>query len=466
MFWGGMVVTRVFNPCLGRSVSSLVLGRVSQEAHRQHGLKTRVTFELPVRCPQNLQFCGADLSFWAMTETLEYQAPGSALERNEGGAWGRLGRAMGSIAGAVIGLGMVLAIFGAWRPDKFLTERNFNNILIYNYHYVVAAIGATFVIITAGIDLSVGSTIALASVACALAAKGFAAPPFHWAQDLTIAGGVAILVGLCVGGHVLGRGRRAVLAASLACVAGAGAGAAMGVAWGALAGRSVAPMPAAWAIVVGIGVGGIVGIINGSLITTLSLPPFIVTLGTLEAVRGLTIYMTSASPVSDLPPGLIHELHWSKWWGLAPNVWIAIAVVAVATPVLHYSLLGRYTYAIGSSERTARLCGVRVERWKTICYVICGLCAGLAGVMMTSQFDSGQPTEFVGSELTIIAAVVIGGTSLFGGEGTVIGSVIGVLMLASLRSGCNIAGINSDLQSGFHWWNDRFGGGGWTGSGT
>jgi ribose transport system permease protein len=313
----------------------------------------------------------------------------------------------------------------------------------------VAAIGATFVIITAGIDLSVGSTIALASVACALAAKGFTAPPFHWAQDLTIAGGVAILVGLCVGGHLLGRGRRAVLAASLACVAGAGAGAAMGVAWGALAGRSVAPMPAAWAIVVGIGVGGIVGIINGSLITMLSLPPFIVTLGTLEAVRGLTIYMTSASPVSDLPPGLIHELHWSKWWGLAPNVWIAIAVVAVATPVLHYSVLGRYTYAIGSSERTARLCGVRVERWKTICYVICGLCAGLAGVMMTSQFDSGQPTEFVGSELTIIAAVVIGGTSLFGGEGTVIGSVIGVLMLASLRSGCNIAGINSDLQRVF-----------------
>jgi ribose transport system permease protein len=384
-----------------------------------------------------------------MTETLQYPTPVSLPGPEDRGVWGRLVRAMGSIAGAVIGLAMVLAIFGAWRPDKFLTGRNFNNILIYNYHYVVAAIGATFVIITAGIDLSVGSTIALASVACALAAKGFEAPPFQWAQDLTISGGVAILVGLCVGGHLLQRGKRAVIAATAACAGGALAGAAAGAAWAALAGRLVPPMPAAWAIAIGIGVGGIVGVINGSLITTLSLPPFIVTLGTLEAVRGLTIYMTGASPVSNLPPGLIHQLHWSSWWGLAPNVWIAIAVVAIAAPVLHLSVLGRYTYAIGSSERTARLCGVRVERWKTVCYVICGLCAGLAGVMMTSQFDSGQPTEFVGSELTIIAAVVIGGTSLFGGEGTVVGSVIGVLMLASLRSGCNIAGINSDLQRVF-----------------
>jgi ribose transport system permease protein len=384
-----------------------------------------------------------------MTGTLESQTTGSTRGADDAGLAGRLIRSIGSVAGAVIGLVMVLVIFGTWRPDKFLTARNFNNILIYNYHYVVAAIGATFVIITSGIDLSVGSTIALSSVACALAAKGFIAPPLQWAQVLTIGGGVAILVGLCVGGHLLQRGRPAAVVAAIASSAAIVAGAAAAFGWAALAGKSVAAMPAAWAIVVGIGVGAIVGIINGSLITTLSLPPFIVTLGTLEAVRGLTIYMTGASPVSNLPPGLIHELHWTKWWGLAPNVWIAIVIVAIAVPVLHLSVLGRYTYAIGSNERTARLCGVRVERWKTICYVIAGLCAGIAGVMMTSQFDSGQPTEFVGSELTIIAAVVIGGTSLFGGEGTVIGSVIGVLMLASLRSGCNIAGINSDLQRVF-----------------
>jgi ribose transport system permease protein len=361
----------------------------------------------------------------------------------------RAWRALGSIAGAVIGLVLVLTIFGTWRPDKFLSSQNFNNVLLYNYHYVVAAIGATFVIITSGIDLSVGSNIALSSVACALAAKGFQTPKFDWAQDLTIAGGTSLLFGLCAAGHFLQRGlpRWRVLAISITVAIGAGL--VVGTFWALLAGKDIAPVPSLLAIVIGIAVGGTVGLINGALITSLSLPPFIVTLGTLEGVRGLTIYMTGASPVSNLPPGILHELHWSRWLGLPPNVWIALAVVIVSAPILHYTILGRYTYAIGSNERTARLCGVRVERWKTITYIIAGLTAGLAGVMMTSQFDSGQPTEFLGSELTIIAAVVIGGTSLFGGEGTVVGSVIGVLMLASLRSGCNIAGINSDLQRVF-----------------
>jgi ribose transport system permease protein len=361
----------------------------------------------------------------------------------------RFFRSLSSIAGAVIGFFFVIIIFGVWRPDKFLGAQNFNNILLYNYHYVVAAVGMTFVIITSGIDLSIGSAIALASVACALAAKGFDTPALDWAQDLTIAGGVTLLVGLCAGGYFLQRGWPKVRVLLVSVAAALVCGAVSAGLWAALAGRQIPPRPAAIAVLVGIGVGGTVGLINGALITTLSLPPFIVTLGTLEAVRGLTIYMTGASPVSNLPPSTLHDLHWSRWLGLPPNVWIALAVVVVAAPVLHYTVLGRYTYAIGSNERAARLCGVRVERWKTACYLIAGLCAGLAGVMMTSQFDSGQPTEFIGSELTVIAAVVIGGTSLFGGEGTIVGSVIGVLMLAALRSGCNIAGINSDLQRVF-----------------
>ncbi len=367
----------------------------------------------------------------------------------EGEFIARLWRALSSIIGAVIGLVLVLAIFGFWRPDKFLSTQNFNNVLLYNYHYIVAAIGATFVIITSGIDLSVGSNIALASVACAMAAKGFTTPRLDLSQLFTIAGGTAMVVGLCAAGHLLQRGMEKWRVFGISTGAAAGAAIVVAMLWAVLAGHDILPMPSWLAILVGIGVGGTVGLINGALITSLSLPPFIVTLGTLEGVRGLVIYMTGASPVSNLPPGLLHNLHWSRWMGLPPNVWIALLVVIVAAPILHYTVLGRYTYAIGSNERTARLCGVRVERWKTTCYVIAGLTAGLAGVMMTSQFDSGQPTEFLGSELTIIAAVVIGGTSLFGGEGTVIGSVIGVLMLASLRSGCNIAGINSDLQRVF-----------------
>jgi len=379
------------------------------------------------------------------TNELEYSTPDMA----ESEIFSRLLRSLSSIAGAVIGLVFVIAIFGLWRPRIFLSGRNFDNILIYNYHYIVAAVGMTFVIITAGIDLSIGSTIALASVACALAAKGFEMPPHDWAQDLTIAGGTAILVGLCVGGHFLQRGWPKVRVLMFAILSAVVSGVIASAIWAALAGRQIPPMPAWLAILVGIGVGGVVGLINGALITTLSLPPFIVTLGTLEAVRGLTIYMTGASPVSNLPQSLLHDLHWTRWLGLPPNIWIALAVVVLTAPLLHHTVLGRYTYAIGSNERTARLCGVHVERWKTIVYVIAGLSAGLAGVMMTSQFDSGQPTEFIGSELTVIAAVVIGGTSLFGGEGTIVGSVIGVLMLACLRSGCNIAGINSDLQRVF-----------------
>lgn len=385
----------------------------------------------------------------SMTNASAAPGPPTAALASEGGVAAQMWRSLSGIIGALIGLALVLVIFGLWRPEKFLSARNFNNIFIYNYHYVVAAIGATFVIITAGIDLSVGSTIAFASVACALAARGFEAPPFDLAQDLTIAGGAALLAGLCTGGQLLQRGWHHWQAGVVALAAALAAGAVIGGLWAMLCGHAFAPSPAWLAILVGIAVGGIVGLINGALITTLALPPFIVTLGTLEGVRGLTIYMTRASPISNLPPGALHELHWSRWLGLPPNVWIAIAAVIVAVPVLHYTVLGRYTYAIGSNERTARLCGVRVERWKTIVYIISGLTAGLAGVMMTSQFDSGQPTEFIGSELTVIAAVVIGGTSLFGGEGTVIGSVIGVLMLASLRSGCNIAGINSDLQRVF-----------------
>ena len=165
-------------------------------------------------------------------------------------------------------------------------------------------------------------------------------------------------------------------------------------------------------------------------------------------MRGFVLYITDAVPISDLPQSL-RWLHRGQILGQPPNVWIALIVVLIAAPVLHYSVLGRYVYAIGSNERTARLCGVRVERWKNVCYIIAGITAGLAGVMMVANFGSAMPDEFKGSELTVIAAVVIGGTSLFGGEGTIVGSILGVLMLAFLWSGCNIAHVQPNLQRVF-----------------
>lgn len=349
------------------------------------------------------------------------------------------------IAGPFVGLVLVLLIFGTWKPTLFFKPQVLINVLSSNYHFAVAAIGATFVIITAGIDLSVGSTMALACVSCAMTIKGFETPDFEIGQAITIAGGVALFVALAIGGRMRQRGERRWRTIGVSCGIGAICGlVAMGL-WFLVAGHVVSPKPVAMGVMVGIVVGGVVGWINGLLVTSLDLPPFIVTLATLEAVRGAALYITNAIPVSNLP-GDLRLAHYGAWLGVAPNIWLTGAVLLVAIPILHYTVLGRYAYAIGSSERTARLCGVRVERWKTACYVIAGICAGIAGVMMAAKYNGGPPDEFRGSELTIIAAVVIGGTSLFGGEGTVLGSVLGVLMLGFLYTGCNIADISPHVQ--------------------
>jgi ribose transport system permease protein len=198
--------------------------------------------------------------------------------------------------------------------------------------------------------------------------------------------------------------------------------------------------------------------VNGALITSMGLPPFIVTLATMAVYRGLALDSTGGVPVNPdytwtasarSAMDSLRTLQFGSFLGLPPNVWIAFGVVLVGVPLLHLTVLGRYAYAIGSNERTARLCGVHVDRYKTLCYVISGAAAGLAGVTMTAKFKAGQPAEFTGAELTVIAAVVIGGTSLFGGEGTIIGTVLGVLMLGLLYSGCVIADISTFKQFEF-----------------
>jgi ribose transport system permease protein len=327
----------------------------------------------------------------------------------------------------------------------------------------------TFVIVTAGIDLSVGSTMALAGVCCVKAVRGLTFPAAEASTTTGVGVAVALVVGLCVAGRLVrgGRGAAAGTARVVAVAGGAGcgAGAVAALLWLALAGRAFAPASPLVAALVGIGAGALVGLVNGGLVTSLGLPPFIVTLATLESVRGLVLLVSGGTPVSpdDAWPaaavaGLdaLERLHSGAFQlrlggvplspALAPNLWLALLVAAIGVPLLHLSVLGRYAYAIGSSERTARLCGVAVERYKAACYMIAGATAGLAGVMMAAKFRGGQPSEFAGAELTVIAAVVIGGTSLFGGEGTVAGTLLGVLMLGLLYSGCVLAGISSFVQ--------------------
>jgi ribose/xylose/arabinose/galactoside ABC-type transport system permease subunit len=369
-----------------------------------------------------------------------------------------LPRSVSAILGPLIGLLIVIAIFGIWRPSLFFTSGNFVNVLTNNHHYLVAAVGMTFVIVTAGIDLSVGSVIALSCTVCAMVIQGVSFPDRSLGASIGVGAVVALLVGLCVAGRQLQTGVHTRRAVGTSLVTALSAGLVMAVIWYLLGGRTWHSMPWGVGVLAGIVVGTLAGFLNGCLITTLGLPPFIVTLSTLVIFRGLVLDISGGTPVSPdytwsqaakASMLALRELQFGDFLGMPPNVWIAFAVVLVGAPLLHFTVLGRYAYAIGSNERTARLCGVNVERYKTLCYMIGGATAGLAGVMMTAKFKGGQPAEFTGAELTVIAAVVIGGTSLFGGEGTIVGSVLGVLMLGLLYSGCVIADISTFKQYEF-----------------
>jgi ribose/xylose/arabinose/galactoside ABC-type transport system permease subunit len=369
-----------------------------------------------------------------------------------------LPRSVSSILGPLIGLLIVIAIFGAWRPSRFLTEGNFVNVLTNNHHFLVAAVGMTFVIVTAGIDLSVGSVMALSCTVCAMVIQGVSFPERSAGTSIAVGMAVALVLGLCIAGRMMQTGVRGRAALGVSLAAGLVSAVAVAVIWYLLGGRTWHSMPWGVGVLAGVITGTLAGFLNGALITTLGLPPFIVTLATLEIFRGLVLDISGGTPVSPddtwsqaakASMMSLRELQFGDFLGLPPNVWIAFAVVLVGAPLLHYTVLGRYAYAIGSNERTARLCGVNVERYKTLCYMIGGATAGLAGVMMTAKFKGGQPAEFTGAELTVIAAVVIGGTSLFGGEGTIVGSVLGMLMLGLLYSGCVIADISTFKQREF-----------------
>jgi ribose transport system permease protein len=316
----------------------------------------------------------------------------------------------------------------------------------------------TFVVVTAGIDLSVGSVMALSCVTCAMVIRGVSFPERDLGTSVAVGVAVALLVGLCAAGRRVQAGRPGGEAAAVAAGIGLAAGVAAAVVWVLLGGRTLGAGSAVVGVVAGIAMGALAGFVNGTIITALGLPPFIVTLATLVIYRGLTLDATGGVPVSpDESWGAgaraamdsLRQLHSGSFLGLPPNVWIGFAVVLVGAPLLHLTVLGRYAYAIGSNERTARLCGVNVDRYKTLCYVISGTTAGLAGVMMTAKFKGGQPAEFTGAELTVIAAVVIGGTSLFGGEGTIVGTLLGTMMLGLLYSGCVIADMSTFKQFEF-----------------
>ncbi|HID76190.1 MAG TPA: ABC transporter permease [Planctomycetaceae bacterium] len=293
---------------------------------------------------------------------------------------------------------------------KFYSLRNLENILRQSAVYATAALGMTLVIITAGIDLSIGSVIALTVVTVAWV--------LNWHHEVpSPEGGSPEVVYLIDQWPVL------------------------------------LPILAVAAAVV---VATLAGLCNGLAVVGLRLVPFIVTLGTMSIFRGVAkgiarekdIYPEVDTWVADImDPTLAPWVSWLRGqsavrpeglgWAILPlGVWILIVGAVSAAILLRYTRLGRHIFAVGSNQETARLCGVRVGRTKIIVYTLAGLFAGLAGLMQFSFIGGiGPPSTAVAYELFVIAAVVIGGGSLMGGEGSILGSVIGALIITILYMG-------------------------------
>lgn len=279
-------------------------------------------------------------------------------------------------------LTLLFAALSALEPDTFLTAENFLNVLSRSSVNGIIAMGMTAVIISGGIDLSVGSMMALAGMVGAGVMLKIGGPD---------PGGAAMLVGTLVG----------------------------------------------------IGAGLLCGLLNGTLITKLKLPPFIVTLGTMSAFRG-TSYIINNSKMYDVPTYTF--LGQANFLGLPVSVLILALVVLIGFFILRYTPLGRYTYAIGSNREAAFHAGVNVDRNLIAIYGMTGLFVGLAAMIQASRTISAQPTAGISLELDIIAAVVIGGASLSGGRGTVIGTIVGTLLISFLRNGCTLLGISTNIQ--------------------
>ncbi|MBA3875996.1 MAG: ABC transporter permease [Phycisphaerales bacterium] len=282
---------------------------------------------------------------------------------------------------------ILIIVFFSFASPNFFQFDNFVGILIATSVVGVLALGETFVIITAGIDLSIGTVMTLAAV---------------------MTGVVVTNMGL--------------------------------------------PVPVG--VLAGILTGGLVGVANGILIARFKLPPFIATLGTLNVARGLALVISGLAPIyftstPEFNQAVMGSLLGSLIPGASiPNIVLVLFGAAiVAAFILSKTVLGRYTYALGSNEEATRLSGVNVAVWKTAVYALGGLFAGLGGVLIAARVNSAQPSLGFGYELDAIAAVVIGGTSLSGGEGSILGTIIGAFIISTLTNGLRIMSVPQEWQT-------------------
>jgi ribose transport system permease protein len=302
------------------------------------------------------------------------------------------------LTGPVLGLGGVLLLFviliGTHSKadlEHFLSRDNAQIIAQEATIPAVVALGALIVIVSGGIDLSVGSIVALVSVVTMQVYR------------------------------LLYRGPESMALASVAAVTG------------------------------GVLAGGLCGLVNGLVVTGLRLPPFVATLGMFSVARGLAVWLAGRQLLAfqgDSRPewvNILGRVHWDTML-FNPGWWYFLALAMITAVVLRRTVFGRYVYAIGSNEATARLCGVPVSRVKVAVYTIAGMFAGIGGVLFFAHGGAGNPSGAEGLELEVIAAVVIGGASLTGGRGTVLGTVLGVLTLLVLSNGVNTFNVPIETQ--------------------
>ncbi len=304
--------------------------------------------------------------------TIETAAPAEGRRRvTAGNIWATFGPLL-----SLIILSLVI-----WSQESvFMTSGNWTNIARQAALMAILGVGMTFVILTAGIDLSVGSILALSAVSGALLIDRHG-----WGME---------------------------------------------------------------AVLVMLGVGALCGLINGLIITVGRIPPFIATLGTMQIFRGVASEITAGEPISFLTSSVPNfDIFGTRQLGPFPApVIIAFCTFLVGFLLLRYTRFGLYVFAIGGNEQATRFSGVQIDRYKLAVYTFMGLCCGVASVMLSSRLNSAKADFATGEELNAIAAVVIGGTSLFGGEGTLVGTMIGALLMAVIRNGLTLMHISAFYQ--------------------
>ncbi len=290
------------------------------------------------------------------------------------------------LAGVLTEYGIIVAfvveviVFSAV-SDHFFTMPNLTNVTLQTSVLAIIAVGMTFVILTAGIDLSVGSLVAISGVVCAMLLKAQVSVP------------VALALG--VGG--------------------------------------------------GIAVGLLSGYLSGLVIARFSVTPFIATLAMMTIWRGAAYLLVGGRPVWGLPEAF-DFLGSGRLVGIPLPTVVMFGVYAVAWFVLAHTPFGRYVYAVGGNPEAARLAGIRTSRVIVLVYVISGGLAAVSGILLASRMSSGQPNAGLMFELEVIAAVVVGGTSLFGGRGGIVGTFFGAMLIGVLRNGLNLVGVGSYVQ--------------------